>query len=186
MAENINISVDSQNENITIGVKDTSTAVDVESARINENVAQSVGGDKYYTDLAKEWAISPYKVQNVDYSSKYYAQLAREYSLTAKTGAEWLTFSVDDWVEAGNGKYKVVFDGVIAVMSVFKVENGNKALVNTDMVITTMDTTIYNYKPFDGFLLCSKSIIESADYTPATVDTLMAMLEIDIIDITGD
>jgi hypothetical protein len=49
-----------------------------------------------------------------------------------------------------------------------------------------METTLYNIAPFDGYMLCSKSILESDDYTPATVDTLAAMLATDIIDITGN
>ena len=180
------INVKDNSNPVDISVKEVQKSTNIETPTVQNSTYTEIPGDKYYTDLAKDWAIKmDGKVLNEDFSSKYYAQLAQEYSLVAKTGAVWIKFLASNWEQDGNN-YKIVFDGVIAVIGVYKGNPTERSLVNVDTVITNMETTLYNIAPFDGYMLCSKSILESDDYTPATVDTLAAMLATDIIDITGN
>jgi len=73
MADDIIINVGSDNEDIQIHPVET----------VN-NINTEVSGDKYYTDLARSWAISDNLVANTDYSSKYYANISKNYAINAE------------------------------------------------------------------------------------------------------
>jgi hypothetical protein len=76
MADDIIINVGSDNEEIQIHPVET----------VN-NINTEVSGDKYYTDLARSWAISDNLVANTDYSSKYYANISKNYAINAELSA---------------------------------------------------------------------------------------------------
>jgi hypothetical protein len=118
--------------------------------------------------------------------AKRQAELA-EYYAGLSVSAIWIKVSALDWVQEGN-LYKYTIDGILAVLSVYRGEWNNKELItNVDVTITDLETYIFSSVQFDGYILASKTILESEDYVPATVDTLAAMLETDIIRLTeGD
>ena len=66
MKEEIQVSSFNQQVKIKVGTKESSNKIN-----IDKNLT------KYYSDLAKRWAVSSELVNNEDYSSKYYAQNAR-------------------------------------------------------------------------------------------------------------
>ena len=66
MKEEIQVSSFNQQVKIKVGTKESSNKIN-----IDKNLT------KYYSDLAKRWAVSSDLVNNEDYSSKYYAQKAR-------------------------------------------------------------------------------------------------------------
>lgn len=70
----VSIHVNPINENINVNVHNVSSNIDMGVNQPNNNVNTGVIGDKYYTDLAKEWAIKMNgKVLGIDFSAKYYA-----------------------------------------------------------------------------------------------------------------
>ena len=223
------INVKDSTDKININVKEPQTKTSVDTPKISTSTSTDIVGDKYYVDLAKDWAIkTDGKVLGEDYSSKYYAtqtkgyydeiqetvetiiedavetveekaaeaqesaddaqesaETAQMYAEQAKIGMHWTKINFNDWVLDGS-LYKFVIDGITAVTSVYKGNWENKELITSvDITVTDFDTTLFTHAPFNGYVLGTKSIIESEDYTPATVDTLAAMLEVDIIDITG-
>lgn len=72
------IIIDDDSDNIDISTDETTDNIDIETDQQTTVIDESVDGDKYYTDLAREWAIKMgSKVLGEDYSSKHYASEAK-------------------------------------------------------------------------------------------------------------
>lgn len=85
----VRINVNPVNENVRVDVNNIVSDIDVSTKNVNASVNTGVVGDKYYTDLAKQWAIkTDGKVLGEDYSSKYYASKAKESEQIASAAIE--------------------------------------------------------------------------------------------------
>lgn len=74
------INVKDDADKININVKEPQTKTSVDTPEVSTSTSTGVTGDKYYVDLAKDWAIKmDGKVLGEDYSSKYYASQTKEY-----------------------------------------------------------------------------------------------------------
>lgn len=64
---------------VIINVKEPQTKTSINIPKISTSTSTDIVGDKYYVDLAKDWAIkTDGKVLGEDYSSKYYATQANQ------------------------------------------------------------------------------------------------------------
>lgn len=73
----VSIRVNPTSDNVRVDVLNVNSDISVIANQENDSVNTGVVGDKYYSDLAKEWAIKmDGKVLGQDYSSKYYATQA--------------------------------------------------------------------------------------------------------------
>lgn len=74
------INVKDNTDKINIDVKEPQNTASVDTPEIKTSTSTGIVGDKYYVDLAKDWAIkTDGKVLGEDYSSKYYASQTKEY-----------------------------------------------------------------------------------------------------------
>ena len=78
MSDDIEIIVVDDNEPININVGEASESTDVDVPPSTDTTSTDITGDRYYMDLARDWAIKmDGKVLGEDYSSKYYATEAK-------------------------------------------------------------------------------------------------------------
>lgn len=65
---------------VDVNTQNKTISVNVSSSGVSSNVNASGDTTMYYSNKAKEWAISNKIIDGVDYSSKYYAEKSKEYS----------------------------------------------------------------------------------------------------------
>ena len=86
--DEIIIIVPDEPENVNIQVEPSpSDDVSTDIPPVSDEVSEEVSGDKYYTDLARQWAIASTLILGEDYSSKYYANQAKNYKTSAAQSA---------------------------------------------------------------------------------------------------
>ena len=91
------INVKDNTDKININVKEPQTKTSVDTPKISTSTSTDIAGDKYYVDLAKDWAIkTDGKVLGEDYSSKYYATQTKGYYDEIKETVETI---IEDAVE---------------------------------------------------------------------------------------
>ena len=73
---------------VDVNTQNKTISVNVSSSGVSSNVNASGDTTLYYSNKAKEWAISNRIVDGVDYSSKYYAGRANQSALNAQSFAQ--------------------------------------------------------------------------------------------------
>lgn len=80
---------------VDVNTQNKTINVNVSSSGVSSNVSASGDASRYYSEKAREWAISNRIVDNTDYSSKYYAN-------ESKKQADISTAKATEVVESGN------------------------------------------------------------------------------------
>lgn len=70
---------------VDVNTQNKTISVNVSSSGMSSNVSVSGDTSYYYSEKAREWAISNRIVDGVDYSSKYYANKSNQSALNAQT-----------------------------------------------------------------------------------------------------
>ena len=84
--DEIIIIVDDEPDTVDLSVEaGDNEDISADAPEVQNDVTEEVEGDKYYTDLAKQWAIASTLILGEDYSSKYYANQAKNYKTSAAT-----------------------------------------------------------------------------------------------------
>ena len=73
---------------VDVNTQNKTISVNVSSSGVSSNVSASGDASQYYSEKAREWAISNRIVDGVDYSSKYYAGSANQSALNAQSFAQ--------------------------------------------------------------------------------------------------
>ena len=73
---------------VDVNTQNKTISVNVSSSGVSSNVNASGDTTLYYSNKAREWAISNRIVDGVDYSSKYYAGMANQSALNAQSFAQ--------------------------------------------------------------------------------------------------
>ena len=73
---------------VDVNTQNKTISVNVSSSGVSSNVNASGDASRYYSEKAREWAISNRIVDGVDYSSKYYAGRANQSALNAQSFAQ--------------------------------------------------------------------------------------------------
>lgn len=108
---------------IDININDDSEDINIHTDETSNNVSESVGGDPYYTDLAREWATKEgSKVLGIDYSSKHYAG-------EAKADREHIDNIITDNIDAIN-TLEANIDTITAVAN--DLDNIDNAIVSAE------------------------------------------------------
>ena len=76
---------------VDVNIQNKTISVNVSSSGVSSNVSASGDTSHYYSEKAREWAISNRIVDGVDYSSKYYAQRASNYKDEAQNISNTMT-----------------------------------------------------------------------------------------------
>lgn len=86
--------------------------ITVSSSGVSSNVNASGDTSHYYSEKAREWAISNRIVDGVDYSSKYYAGKANESALNAQSFAQSAQDTYNNFQQSVDGALSTVNDTV--------------------------------------------------------------------------
>jgi len=191
------INVKDNTDKININVKEPQTKTSVDTPKISTSTSTDIVGDKYYVDLAKDWAIkTDGKVLGEDYSSKYYANQtkgyydeiketvetveekaaeaqesaddAQMYAEQSTTGMIWIEVNSEEWVQEGN-IYKREINNLLAVAGVFSGIWQNKQKIEYNATITNEKTIIYCLQPVTGYVLATTAVIEPEEELEASV-----------------
>ena len=146
---------------VDVNTQNKTISVNVSSSGVSSNVNASGDTSHYYSEKAREWAISNRIVDNTDYSSKYYAN-------ESKKQADISTAKATEVIESGNNaisdiemvRDNAIFDvntagatqvalateqATIATNKASEViESGNEALNNIDTAKDNAITSITN------------------------------------------
>lgn len=88
---------------VDVNTQNKTISVNVSSSGVSSNVNASGDYSYYYSEKAREWAISNRIVDGVDYSSKYYAGRANQSALNAQNFAQSAQDSYNDFQQSVDG-----------------------------------------------------------------------------------
>ena len=88
---------------VDVNTQNKTISVNVSSSGVSSNVSASGDASQYYSEKAKEWAISNRIVDGVDYSSKYYAGSANQSALNAQSFAQSAQDSYNNFQQSVDG-----------------------------------------------------------------------------------
>ena len=153
-------------DNIDIQVNDNDDTITITADEVTSNVGEVIGGDPYYTDLAKQWAIQMGSmVQGQDYSSKYYATQAKQSEEIATEAVSNIGTSVEDaqgYAEAAQGYAEDAEESAEYIVNhaptvtVEQTETG-ATITATDMQGTTTATLLNGADGFSPIATVTKS-----------------------------
>lgn len=88
---------------VDVNTQNKTISVNVSSSGVSSNVNASGDTTLYYSNKAREWAISNRIVDGVDYSSKYYAGRANQSALNAQSFAQSAQESYNNFQQSVDG-----------------------------------------------------------------------------------
>lgn len=93
---------------VDVNTQNKTISVNVSSSGVSSNVNASGDTTLYYSNKAREWAISNRIVDGVDYSSKYYAGRANQSALNAQNSAQSAQDSYNNFQDSVDGALSTV------------------------------------------------------------------------------
>lgn len=132
---------------VDISSQSNKVNITVSSSGVSSNVSASGDASHYYSEKAREWAISNRMVDGVDYSSKYYANKSNQSSLNAQTSEINARNTYTDLQATANQKLEDLSSNTnIALENIGIAEDS--ALSNIDIakdsILTEINTTKNN------------------------------------------
>lgn len=88
---------------VDVNTQNKTISVNVSSSGVSSNVNASGDTSHYYSEKAREWAISNRIVDGVDYSSKYYANKSNQSALNAQSFAQSAQDSYNNFQQSVDG-----------------------------------------------------------------------------------
>ena len=88
---------------VDVNTQNKTISVNVSSSGVSSSVNASGDTSHYYSEKAREWAISNRMVDGVDYSSKYYAGRANQSALNAQSFAQSAQDSYNNFQQSVDG-----------------------------------------------------------------------------------
>lgn len=107
---------------VDVNTQNKTISVNVSSSGVSSNVSASGDTTLYYSNKAKEWAISNRIVDGVDYSSKYYANLSENWAITAQEANNNVIFIADTVIENIQNQETSVIENIETVKDAAIVE----------------------------------------------------------------
>ena len=98
--------------------------ITVSSSGVSSNVNASGDTSHYYSEKAREWAISNRIVDGVDYSSKYYANKSNQSALNAQSFAQSAQDSYKQFQSSVDGALNTVNDTVQTAITTIDTKSG--------------------------------------------------------------
>ena len=109
---------------VDVNTQNKTISVNVSSSGVSSNVNASGDTTMYYSNKAREWAISNRIVDGVDYSSKYYAGRANQSALNAQSFAQSAQDSYNNFQDSVDGALSTVNDTVQDAITTIDTKSG--------------------------------------------------------------
>jgi len=137
MSNNVSVSGGSSNGNITVRPSNTIGNATVTAGSTNSSVETINNAAWYYSEIAKQWAISDSIIENTDYSSKFYAERAGSYAVAAGTSATLVSETLVSVQQAGTEAISTI--GALGTVVVNTIESGIGSInATTTSVVTSV------------------------------------------------
>ena len=109
---------------VDVNTQNKTISVNVSSSGVSSNVNASGDTSHYYSEKAREWAISNRIVDGVDYSSKYYAGRANQSALNAQSFAQSAQDSYKQFQDSVDGALSNVDSAVQGAITTIDTKSG--------------------------------------------------------------
>ena len=125
---------------VDVNTQNKTISVNVSSSGVSSNVNASGNASYYYSEKAREWAISNRIVDGVDYSSKYYAGRANQSALNAQSFAQSAQDSYNNFQQSVDGALSTVNDTVQGAITTIDTKSGEAV----ETINNTVDSAVEN------------------------------------------
>ena len=152
-----------------ITVQQSNKNLSIELGQSNQNLPIELGQSaQHYNNLAKQWAISPNIVENLDYSSKYYAEISKQKTQEIVEQIESGKVVLDELKETKTNSIQELNNQTNSSITSIRAENNeciNNIFATSDEAIIQLTSVKTNY--IDEIDAVKNSSIDEIENTSA-------------------